>query len=405
MVTTRSYDVTVVGGGIAGSTLAGVLARTGLGVLILEKEARFRDRVRGEATLPWGRADALAMGLSDIFAQAGSVELRGMQWYEDQHRSSLDVFATDSIDGLSEIGFSHPRLQEVALTWAEGQGATVIRPAKATSATVGTNPSVMAVVDGRESEYRSRLIVGADGKQSMARRWFGAESISDPEVNRFGGVLVSGVRTDDRATDNVGDSGDISLNWFAQSPDMTRLYLMGRAEVLRAHGVDRSFDALIAVAAGGMPEGSLDDVRSEGPIGFFANSDIWPSRIAGDGIVLIGDAAGSADPTQGHGTSLVFRDVRQLSELLLAERDWTVAIAEFEVRRRRYYDVIHEYDRWVSLRNYGQGEAAERAREGHKRAKQADPSLGGFSAIEGRGPDGLVADETARRIYFGEDMA
>jgi flavin-dependent dehydrogenase len=42
-------DVIIVGGGIAGSTLGGVLARSGLGVLVLEKEERFRDRVRAKA--------------------------------------------------------------------------------------------------------------------------------------------------------------------------------------------------------------------------------------------------------------------------------------------------------------------------------------------------------------------
>ena len=133
-----------------------------------------------------------------------------------------------------------------------------------------------------------------------------------------------------------------------------------------------------------MPEGALDDVRSEGPIGFFPNSDIWASRIAGDGIVLIGDAAGSADPTQGHGTSLLFRDVRELSEILIAERDWAVAVAEFEVRRRRYYDVILVRPMGEPC-NYGVGDAADRAREGHKRAKQDDPTLGGFGVIEGGG--------------------
>ena len=128
MATGRAFDVIVVGGGISGSTLAGVLARSGLGVLVVEKEARFRDRVRGEATLPWGLADALAMGLGDVLARAGCVELRGLQHYDDRRRSALDIFTTHSIDGLPEIGFSHPGLQEEALTWAEGQGATAIRP-------------------------------------------------------------------------------------------------------------------------------------------------------------------------------------------------------------------------------------------------------------------------------------
>ena len=71
--------------------------------------------------------------------------------------------------------------------------------------------------------------------------------------------------------------------------------------------------------------------------------------------------------------------MRELSELLLSEHDWAIAIAEFEVRRRRYYDVILGYDRWVSRNNYGVGEAADRGRDGHRRARQDDPTLGGFA--------------------------
>lgn len=405
MAPTHSFDVIVVGGGIAGSTLAGVLARSGLGVLVVEKEARFRDRVRGESTYPWGVAEALRAGLGDLLKQAGSVELSAFQNYKDRRLASTYVWATDSLDGVSEIGFSHPRLQEEAFTWAGSQGATVMRPVRATSAAHNGGPSVAVVQDGHSSEYSARLIVGADGRLSMARSWFGAEAIADPEHNRFGGVLVSGIRSDDRHADNIGKSDDVGVNWFATSIDMTRLYLTAPAERLRALGVDRSFEALVAVAARAMPEGALDAARPEGPIGFFANNDIWASRISGDDIVLIGDAAGSADPSYGLGTCLLFRDVRELSELLLADRDWRSAIREFAVRRRRYYEVILERDRWVCALKFGKGEAADRAREGHKRAAQDDPTLGGFDLLEARGPDGLVADEAARRIYFGEASA
>lgn len=48
---TITADVTIVGGGIAGSSLASALAREGLGVIVIERETEFRDRVRGEGII------------------------------------------------------------------------------------------------------------------------------------------------------------------------------------------------------------------------------------------------------------------------------------------------------------------------------------------------------------------
>jgi choline dehydrogenase-like flavoprotein len=41
-------DIVVVGGGIAGATIALVLARAGLTVTVLEQQPSYHDRVRGE---------------------------------------------------------------------------------------------------------------------------------------------------------------------------------------------------------------------------------------------------------------------------------------------------------------------------------------------------------------------
>jgi 2-polyprenyl-6-methoxyphenol hydroxylase-like FAD-dependent oxidoreductase len=405
MATTCSFDVIVAGGGIAGSALAGVLARAGLGVLVIEKEARFRDRVRGEGTWPYGVADALAMGLGDLLRQAGTVALTGTRTYTDRQVTESYVWATDSIDGLSEIGFLHPRFQETAFTWAAAQGATTLRPEKATAFARNGSPAVTVVQDGRETEYRCRLVVGADGKQSMARRWTGGESVADPEHHRFGGVLVSGVQTDDRDTDNVAWIAGEAVNWFAAGADHTRLYLVMTAPRLRETGAGHDFAAIVAYAEPFMPEGALAGVEQAGPIGFFPNSDTWASQIAGNDVVLIGDAAGAPDPTVGHGTALLFHDVRALSELLLCERDWSAAIAAYAERRRRYYEVVHAYDQWRNTLLAETGVDADRRREAHNRAGQEDPTLGGFALLEARGPDGLVADEAARRLYFGEGLA
>src|SRR5581483_3915567 len=70
-------DVVVVGGGIAGSALATVLARHGLGITVLEREPVYRDRVRGEYLAPWGVAEAQQLGLIDrLLSTGGSVVTR-----------------------------------------------------------------------------------------------------------------------------------------------------------------------------------------------------------------------------------------------------------------------------------------------------------------------------------------
>jgi 2-polyprenyl-6-methoxyphenol hydroxylase-like FAD-dependent oxidoreductase len=152
-----------------------------------------------------------------------------------------------------------------------------------------------------------------------------------------------------------------------------------------------------------MPEGTLDAVGQAGPIGFFPNNCVWSSRLAGNDVVLIGDAAGAPDPTQGHGTALLFHDVRTLSELLMSERDWDAASAEYACTRSAYFDAVLQYDRWETLLR-DVGPEADRRREGHEWAKAADPTLGGYALISARGPDGLPTNEAARRHYFGEDL-
>ena len=397
----RSFDVVIAGGGLAGSSLGGVLARAGLDVLIVEKEREFRDRVRGELTFPWGHHEALRAGLSVPLEEAGVVALPTLDFYADGERVDSLPWEMTAIDGLPAIGFSHPGLQEVFLNWAESQGAAVVRPAKVVGAETGAGlPEVSVLADGQPVEYGARLLVVADGKRSGGRRWIGAETMSDPEHHLFGGVVLLGVHWDD--TFGWATTPPSAVGWFANGTDTCRVYVRMTAERLHATGVGRSVDAFVDFASTHMPAGALTDASQAGPMGFFPNSCTWSSRIAHGPVVLVGDAAGAVDPTQGLGTSLLFRDVRVLSELLIAEADWNRATDEFARQRQAYYEVLRAYDRWCALLDAEEGPAADRRRELNAAAREADPTLGGFATLEARGPDGLVPDEVARRRFFGE---
>ena len=60
------YDVITVGSGLVGTALPRSLVEAGLRVMILEREAMLRDRVRGEGIHCWGVAETRALGIYDI---------------------------------------------------------------------------------------------------------------------------------------------------------------------------------------------------------------------------------------------------------------------------------------------------------------------------------------------------
>jgi 2-polyprenyl-6-methoxyphenol hydroxylase-like FAD-dependent oxidoreductase len=340
--------------------------------------------------------------LREVYRRAGALPLTGVNSFEHGARSTsrrLDE------PGSETLTFVHPRLQETALTWAEEQGAVTLRPAKAGNVRPGANPSIEIQHQGTTIEIDTRLVVGADGKQSGLRRWTGGETCADPELYRFGGVLVTGVSWDERTVDLEGQPERATF-WFPISLECTRIYFLIERDALHASGMLNSFDTCLNEAKKSTPEGRLDTAVQAGPIAFFPNYDIWPSTISGDGITLIGDAAGSLDPAQGYGTSLLLRDVRELSEALIDDSNWQRAIGGYAERRSAYYDVLHTIDQWEPRVYRTRGPEGDRIRELNERAIDNDPTLGGWarSWFEVHGPDGLIPNEAARQHYFGEDL-
>ncbi len=59
--------------------LAIAMARSGARVLVLEKETKFRDRVRGEAVAPSGVAEARELGIADVLVRTCAKEVAFME--------------------------------------------------------------------------------------------------------------------------------------------------------------------------------------------------------------------------------------------------------------------------------------------------------------------------------------
>ena len=124
METASSFDMVVVGGGIAGSSLAISLAREGADVLVVERERVFRDRVRGEVLATWGTAEAKRLGLFEVLRERCATEVRYLTYRFGGVGEPLDLPAAPPHFEPS-LAFHHPVMQEALIEEAALTGATV----------------------------------------------------------------------------------------------------------------------------------------------------------------------------------------------------------------------------------------------------------------------------------------
>ena len=322
----ESYDVVIVGGGIAGGALATVLARKGIAVAVLERDLMPTDKVRGEFMAPWGVAELQRLGLLDTLQTAGGVFVkRSIPYDENQPGDAALPFALDlsvilpGVPGPFCMG--HPAMCTALAAAAEAAGAVWRRGVEEIDVSAGSPPSVAFSHGGVRTQWRPRLVIGADGRNSRVRRQLGFAVLTDPPRNLLGGMLVDGVPDWPQDTQTIGTEGRLHFLVFPQGGDRIRLYLCyDFADKTPYAGPNRQQN-LIAAFAGltCLPYArNIAQARPIGPFNSFSNEDHWIEDPTAPGVVLVGDAAGHNDPIIGQGLSIALRDVRLVSEAILA---------------------------------------------------------------------------------------
>jgi len=180
---------------------------------------------------------------------------------------------------------------------------------------------------GRRLEVRCRLVVGADGRQSAVRAQAGIELRRTDPVHAIGGLLVAGAPEWPADLNATATESDVACLVFPLGGGSHRLYLCcameERARFAGPGGAARFLDAFHLASLPRPPV--LPAATPAGPCAAFPGDDTSAPTPFADGVVLVGDTAGHSNPLIGHGLSLAGRDVRVLSELLLASPDWLPA--------------------------------------------------------------------------------
>jgi menaquinone-9 beta-reductase len=315
-----AYDVITIGGGLAGAALAKRLAENGMRVLVLEREAAFRDRVRGEQMHGWGVAEARTLGLYDLLRETCGHEVR---FWSRQLVGFSEVRRRDLVETsphrAGSFNFYHPDMQSAVIGAAAAAGATVRRGARAVGLVSDGLPGVRVHEDGNgERVYRARLVVGADGRNSVCRRWGGFRVERDPEGMVIAGLLMQGLAAPE---DEVSAFLNPRLSMLSLTVPLRagrfRVYVSIHKDARESAAAPLSGDAnipafLAASIAAGAPAKWYERARAAGPLASYDASDTWVGHPHRSGLVLIGDAAASNDPSFGCGLSLTLRDVRCL---------------------------------------------------------------------------------------------
>lgn len=394
------FDLAIVGGGLGGAALAVVMARAGARVLVLEREARFRDRVRGEGILPWGCEEARRLGLLDALRATCGREVAGWTTHLPGGQSLHRDLPATTPSGLGMLNFHHEAMQEALITLAAEAGAEVRRAVEVTGVTPGASPSVSLNTGQGGETVAARLVVGADGRASRVRGWAGLEARRAPDFLVVASTLHAGVDCDPASIHVVPNGAQgRAMVVYPLDDGRVRTYLIHRSDEAgpRFSG-SRAAPAFLAACQGiGGHAGWYDRAEQIGLLASFEGASSWVEHPYRDGVVLIGDAAGASDPAFGAGLALTLRDVRVLRDHLLADADWLRAASRYAAEQNAYFAALKRIIDWRAWMGFASGPQADADRARAQPAWRADP--GRVPDVHALGPD-APSDETARRRYF-----
>jgi len=314
-------DVVIVGGGIAGASLAYALAREGLGVTVLEATTEFPDRVRGESMQCWGVVEARELGVEQVLLDAGAHISATWNQYTEGSQEPAPIPMNMLVPGVGgTLNLRHPDACQALIDAAAGAGATVVRGTSHIELSDGSAPTVRYDVDGAVAELRADLVVGADGRNSTVRKQVGITLERQEAISYISGLLLEGLDGVPDDFDVLCGEGDRFFLVFHQGGGRARSYICsGLSSQHRFSGPEGTKHFLEACAVGCYPwSEQVVAATPAGPCATYPGDDTWTAEPFVDHVVLIGDAAGHNDPVIGQGLSIGMRDARLVRDLVLA---------------------------------------------------------------------------------------
>ncbi len=300
------FDVADVGGGPAGSAAAHLLATRGHSVLVCDKKTFPREKTCGDGLTPRAVKVLEEMGLSDELGKWERV--RGLRVHRRGKTLELEF---PKLDRWCDYGLVKPRkdLDRIVLERAEAAGAKVLYGTHITEPVLenGVVTGFRARRDGEIEEVRAKWVVCAEGAATKFSRALGR--VHDPAYpvgfairQYFRSPLQHSGWFDAYLDVSSGGTSIPGYGWVFPVGDGTvnvGVGLLSTYEQWREvnlHDLQRDFIASLPEEAEITPSTVCSKPRGGR---LFTGGSGWPPH--GPGFVLVGDAAGMINPSNGEG--------------------------------------------------------------------------------------------------------
>jgi len=330
-----SFDVVIVGGGLAGLSLACALRETRLKIALVESRAP-------TPSAGWdSRVYAISPANTDFLQQIGVwkhldaerlAPIHAMKILGDSG-AQLDFSAYES--GVSELGWILESSLMACELWenVKRQGnLSLFCPATPRALEINEQAAALTLSDGQS--LSTKLLVGADGRDSWVRESAGLKAVNTP----YGEMGVVANFTCERP------HRGIARQWFRDDGVLAWLPLAGDSTANRFSMVwstpDEHAETLLALSADELCARVAEAGNRElGTLTLLTPAAAFPLRLMrvpvtiAPRLALVGDAAHGIHPLSGHGINLGYQDAKALADLLVATPEWQDIGSERLLRR------------------------------------------------------------------------